>query len=63
MRAYQYEWTNSSSAMNSPTVTPRWMHKCQMLLPFAGSGCGSPYADDSNDWDEYAGRVAASWSK
>ena len=54
---YQYEFTNSSR-MVSGSIAPRWMHKCQLLLAFA-SGCGSPYADDANDWDEFAGRVSA----
>jgi hypothetical protein len=43
-------------------VEGRWMHKCQLLQPFSGSSCGSPYADDENDYDEYAGRVSAAGS-
>lgn len=55
---YQYEWT-SSSTMEAASAPPRWMHKCQLNLAYA-SDCGSPFAADANDWDEYVGRVSAS---
>jgi len=58
---YQYEYTDSST-MASASATPRWMHKCQLLMPFSGTSCGSPYDDDANDYDEYAGRVSAAGS-
>jgi len=57
---YQYEWTNSSS-MVSARSPARWLHKCQLNSAY-GADCGSPFADDANDWDEYAGRVSAAGS-
>ena len=57
---YQYEYTYSSTmeAAGLPETDGRWMHKCQLLAPFP-AGCGSPFAEDSNDFDEYAGRVSS----
>merc|ERR1711934_1282370 len=38
---YQYEFTNSSRMVRA-SIAPRWMHKCQLNLPFAAN-CGSPF--------------------
>jgi hypothetical protein len=63
---YQYEWT-LTSRMTSAGAAGRWMHKCQLLAPFTAAqgapNCGSPFAGDTNDWDEYAGRASAAGSK
>lgn len=63
---YQYEFTNSSR-MVAASIEPRWMHKCQLNLPLlvspVGDSCGSPFAGDTNDWDEFAGRVSAAGAK
>jgi len=63
---YQYEWTNSSR-MVSAGAPARWMHKCQLNLAYSdsnpGANCGSPFAADANEMDEYAGRVSAAGSE
>ena len=59
---YQYEFTNSSVMNQAPAVAPRWMHKCQLSAAFA-AGCGTVFAGDANDYDEFAGRVSAAGAK
>jgi len=65
---YQYEETDSSTMISTCTADPtsgactkRWMHKCQLTESLACSG-GTVFADDTNDYDEMAGRVSAAGS-